>query len=146
MYSFPNLEPVCLSMSSCFLTCIHISQEADKVVWYSHLLKNFPQFAVIHTVKGFSIVNKAEVDGFLKFPCFLQDPVDFGSLISGSCASSKFSLYIWEFSIHALLKLSLKDFEHNPTSMIKVKEESEKAGLNLNIQKMKIKSSSPISS
>ena len=75
MYSFPDLEPVCCSMSSsdcCFLTCIQISQEAGQVVWYSHLLKNFPQFVVIHTVKGFGIVNKAEIDVFLELPCFID--------------------------------------------------------------------------
>ena len=91
MYSFPNLEPVCFSMSGsncCFLTCIQISEEADKVVWYSHLLKNFPQFVVIHTVKGFGIVNKGEVDVFLKLSCFFDDPMDVGNLISGSSAFS----------------------------------------------------------
>ena len=88
MYSFPNLEPVCCSVSGsnyCFLPCIHISQEADKVVWYSHLLKNFPQFVVIHTVKSFGIVNK-EVDVFLELFCFFHDPTDVGNLISGSFA------------------------------------------------------------
>ena len=77
MYSFPDLEPVCCSMSisnHCFLTCMQISQEAGQVVLYSHLLKNFPQFVVIHTVKGFGIVNKAEVDVFLEFSCFFYDP------------------------------------------------------------------------
>ena len=89
MYSFPNLEPVHCSMSGsncCFLTCIQISQEAGKVVWYSHLLKNFPQFVVIHIVKGFSVINEAEVDVFLEFFCFFCDPVDVGNLISGSSA------------------------------------------------------------
>ena len=78
---------VCCSMSSsncCFLTCIQISQEADQVVWYSHLLKNFPQFIVIHTVKGFGIVNKADMDVFLEPSCFYDDPADVGNLISGS--------------------------------------------------------------
>ena len=78
---------VCCSMSSsnsCFLTCIQVSQEAGKVVWYSHLLKNFPQFVVIHTVKGFDVVREAEVDAFLEFPCFFYDPMDVGYLISGS--------------------------------------------------------------
>ena len=70
-----------------FLTCIQISHDAGKVVWYSHLLKNFSQFVVIHTVKGFSIVNEAEVDVFLKFSCFFCDPVDVGNLISGSSSS-----------------------------------------------------------
>ena len=79
MYSFSYLEPICCSTSSsncCFLTCIQISQEADQVVWYSHLFKNFPQFVVIHTVKGFGIVNKAEIDVFLELSCFFDDPVD----------------------------------------------------------------------
>ena len=74
------------------------------MVWYSHLFKNFPQFVVIHTVKGFGIVNKAEVDVFLEFPCFSDDPVDVGNLISGSSAFSKSSLDIWKFSVHVLLK------------------------------------------
>ena len=107
---FPNLEPVCCSMSSSicrFLTCIQVSQEAGQVVWYSHLLKSFPQFAVIHTVKGFSIVSEAEVDVFLEFPCFFYDPADVCNLISGSSAFSKSILYIWKFSVHVLLKPSL---------------------------------------
>ena len=98
MYSFPNLEPVYCSMSSsncCFLICTQISQEAGQVVWYSHLLKNFPQFVVIHTVKGFSIFNETEVDVFLEFSCFFNDPKDVGNLISGSSAFSKNSLNIW---------------------------------------------------
>ena len=96
-YSFPDLEPVCRSMSSsncCFLTCIQISQEADQVVWYSHLLKNFPQFVVIHTVKVCGIVNKAEID--------FNDPADVGNLISGSSALSKSSLNIWKFTDSSL--------------------------------------------
>ena len=83
MYSFSYLEPVCCSMSSsncCFLTCLQISQEAGQVVWYSHLFQNFPQFVVIHTVKGFGIFNEAEVDVFLEFSCFFYDPADVGSL------------------------------------------------------------------
>ena len=87
MYSFQNFEPVCCFMSSsncCFLTCIQISQEAGKVVWYSHLFKNFPQFVVIHTVKAFSVVNEAEVDVLLGFSCFFYDPTDVGYFISGS--------------------------------------------------------------
>src|SRR5574341_1260333 len=115
MYSFPNLEPVCCSMSSstcCFLTCIQISQEAGQLVWYSHLFQNFPQFIVIHTVKGFGIVNKAEVYVFLEFSCFFYDPVDVSNLIFGISAFSKSSLNICEFSVHVLLKPSLMDFEH----------------------------------
>ena len=96
----------------CFLTCIQVSQEAGQVVWYSHLFKNFPQFVVIYTVKGFSIVSEAEVDIFLVFSSFFYDPMDVISLISGSSAFSKSSLYIWKFSVHLLLKPSVKDFEH----------------------------------
>ena len=84
MYSFPNLELVCRSTSSsncCFLTCIPISQEAVQLVCYSHLFKNFPQFAVIHTVKGFGIVNKAEVGAFLELSCFFNDPMNVGNLM-----------------------------------------------------------------
>ena len=117
--SFPNLEPVCCSMSGsscCFFLCIQISQEAGKVVWYSHLFKNFPLFVVIHTIKGFRVVDEAE-DVFLEFPCFLYDPVNVGSLLSCSSALSKWSLYIWKFSVHVLLKPSLKAFENNLTSM-----------------------------
>ena len=87
MYSFPDLETVCCSMSSsncCFLTCIQVLQEAGQVVCYSHLLKNFPQFVVFHTVKGFGVVNKAEVDVFLELSRFFDDPTDVGNLISGS--------------------------------------------------------------
>ena len=82
------------SSNCCFLTCIQISQEVGQVVWYSHLLKNFPQFIVIHTVKGFGIVNKAEIDVFLELSCFFHDPADDGNLISGSSAFSKTSLNI----------------------------------------------------
>ena len=88
----------------CFLSCIQVSQEAGDVVWYSHLIKNFPQFAVIHTVKGFSTVNELEVDIFLEFPCFLYDPAYVGNLISGSSAFSKLSLHICKFLVHVLLK------------------------------------------
>ena len=115
MYSFPNLEPVHCLMSvsnGCFLTCIQVSQEAGKVVWYSCLLKNFPQFLVIHTVKGISVVNEVDINVFLEFSCFFHDPMDAGNLISGSSVFSKFSLYIWKLLVHILLKPSLKDFEH----------------------------------
>ena len=107
MYSFSCLEPVCCSTSSsnwCFLTCIQISQEAGQVVWYSHLFKNFPQFIVIHTVKGFGIVNKAEIDVFLELSCFCHDPADVGNLTSGSSAFSKTSLNIRKFTVHVLLE------------------------------------------
>ena len=87
------------------------------MVWYSHLFKKFPQFVVIYTVKGFGVVNKAEVDVFLEFPCFFSDPMDDGNLISGSSAFSKSSLYIWRFSVHILLKPNLKVFEHYLTSI-----------------------------
>ena len=96
----------------CFLTCIQISQEASKVVCYSHLFKNFPQFVVIHTVKGFDNVNKTEVDVFLELSCFFHDAADVGNLISGSSAFSKFSLNIWKFMVHVLLKPGLKNFEY----------------------------------
>ena len=109
-YSFPNLEPVCCSMSGsncCFLTCIQISQEAGQVVWYSHLL-NFPQFVVIHTVKGFSIVNKAVVDVF--------SGIILLSLWSKGCWPSsafyKSSLNMCKFMVHVLLKPGLENFEH----------------------------------
>ena len=109
MYSFPYLEPVCSvsSYNCCFLTCIQISQEAGQVVWYSQLFKNFPQFIVIHTVKHFGVVNKAEVDVFPEFTCFFDDLVDIGNLISGSSAFSKTSLKICKFTIHTLLKPGL---------------------------------------
>ena len=96
----------------CFLTCIQISQEEGQVVWYPHLSQNFPQFIVIHRVKGFGIVNKAEVDVFLKFCCFFYDPTDVDSSISGSSAFSKISLNIWKFTVHILLRPGLENFEH----------------------------------
>ena len=101
----------------CFLTCIQISQEAGEVAWYSHLLKNVPQFVVMHTVKGFGVVNEAEVDVFLELPCFLHDPTDVCNLISGSSAFFNPSLYIWKYLVHVLLKPSLEDFEHYLASM-----------------------------
>ena len=81
------------------------------MVWYSDLLKNFPQFIVIHTVKGFGIVNKAEIDVFLELSCFFDNPVDVANLISGSSAFSKTSLNIWKFMVHVLLKAGLENFE-----------------------------------
>ena len=121
----PSLEPLHYSMASsscCFLTWIQVSKKAGKVLWYSHLFKNFPQFVVIHTV------SEAGVDYFL-FPCFFYDPEDVGNLISGSSASSKSSLSIWKFSVHILLKPSLENFEHYfastaslPTKLVEVME------------------------
>ena len=87
------------------------------MVWYFHLFKKFPQFVVIHTVKGLDVVNKAEADVFLELSCFFDNPADVGNLISGSSAFSKSNLNIWKFTVHVLLKLSLKDFEHNLASM-----------------------------
>ena len=82
------------------------------MVWYFHLLKNIPEFLVIHIVKGFGIINKAEVDVFLELPCFFDDPMDVGNLISGSSAFSKSSLKIWKFTVNILLKLGLENFGH----------------------------------
>jgi len=115
MYSFSYLEPVCCFMSSsnyCFLTCIQISQEAGLVVWNACLFQIFPQFIVIHTVKGFVIVNKAEIDIFLELSWFFHDPADVGNLISGSFAFSKTSLNIRKFTVHILLKPGLENFEY----------------------------------
>ena len=105
------------SSNGCFLTCIQVSQKAGQVVWYSHLFQNFPQFTVIHTVKGFGIVNKAEIDVFLELSCFFDDPADVGNLISGSSAFSKTSLNIWKFMVHVLLKPGLENFKHYFTSV-----------------------------
>ena len=129
MYSFSYLEPVCCSVSRttfCILTVayrflkrqvIQVSQEAGQVVWYSHLFQNFPEFIVIHTIKGFSVVNEAAVDVLLEFSCFFYDTTDVGNYISDSSAFSKSTLYMWKFSVHVMLKPSLKDFEHYLASM-----------------------------
>ena len=120
MYSFFYLEPVCCSMSSsncCFLTCIQVSQEAGQVVWYSYLFQYFPQFIVTHRVKGFGIVNKAEIDVLLELSCFFNDPVNVNNLISDSPAFSKTSLNIWKFTVHILLKPGFENFEHYFTSV-----------------------------
>ena len=120
MYSFSYLELVCCSMSSsncCFLTCIQVSQEAGQMICYSHLFQNFPQFLVIHTVKGFDVVNKSEIDVFLELSCFFDDPADIGNLISGFSAFSKASLNFWKFMVHVLLKPGLENFEHYFTSV-----------------------------
>ena len=87
------------------------------MVWDSHLFQNFPQFVVIHTGKGFSLISKAEEDVSLEFPCFFYDPVDVGNLISGSSAFSKTSLNIWEFTVHVLLKPGLENFKYHITSV-----------------------------
>ena len=105
------------SSHCCFLTCIQIFQEAGQVAWYSHLFQNFPQFLVIHTVEGFGIVKKAEIDVFLELSFFFHDPADVGNLISGSSAFSKTSLNIWKFMVHVLLKPDLENFEHYFTSV-----------------------------
>ena len=120
MYSFSYLEPVCCSMSSsncCFLICVNSFQEEGNVVWDSHLFQNFPEFVVVHTVKGFGTVNKAEVDVLQELSCFFDDPMDVGNLIFGSSAFSKSSLNIWKFTVHILLKPGLENFEHYFTSM-----------------------------
>ena len=119
MYSFPYLEPVYCSMSSCnccFLTCIQISHGADQVVWYSI------SWRIVHslswsTVKGFGVINKAEVDVFLELSCFFNDPMDVGNLISGSSAFTKSNWNIWKVSVHILLKPGLENFEHYFTSV-----------------------------
>ena len=105
------------SSNCCYLTCIQISQEAGQVVWYSRLFQNLPQFILIHIVKGFGIVNKAEIDVFLELFCFFCDLADVGNLISGSSAFSKTSLNIREFTVHVLLKPGLENFEHYFTSV-----------------------------
>ena len=120
MYSFSYLELVCCSMSSsncCFLTCIQVSQEVGQVVWCSCLFQNFPQFIVIHTVEGFGVANKAEIDAFLELSCFFDDPTDVGSLITGSSVFSKTSLNIWKFTVYVLLKPGLENFEYHFTSV-----------------------------
>ena len=126
---FPDLEPVCCSMSSSncyFLTCIQISQEAGKVVCYSHHFKNLSQFVVIHTVKGFGIVNKAEVGVFLELSCFFDDPSDVGNLIFGSSVFSKTSLNIWKFMVHILLRriLSITSLACEMSSIVQYFEHS----------------------
>ena len=114
VYSLPIVYKGCIFRTK---LCIHVSQEAGKIVWYSHLFKNFPLFVVIHTVKGFSIVSDAEVGVFLEFSCFFYDRMDVGNLISGSSAFSKTSLNIWKFLVHVLLKSSSENFEHYFASM-----------------------------
>ena len=103
------------SSNRCFLTCIQVSQEADQVVWYSHLFQN-SVYCDPHS-QGYGIVNKAETDVFLELSCFFNDPADVGNLISGSSAFSKTSLNIWKFMVHVLLKPGLENFEHYFTSV-----------------------------
>ena len=103
---FFNPEPISCSIQGsncCFLTCIQVSQETGKMLWYSHLSKSFPQFVMIHTVKGFSIADETEIDVFLKFPCFLYNPVNAGNLIYSSTSFSKPSLNIWKFLVFIML-------------------------------------------
>ena len=109
---FPYLEPVC-----CFMSSSQIFKEAGQVVWYSQLFKNFPEFVVVHTVKGFFIVSKAEIDVFLELSCFFDDLADVGNLISCSSAFCKTSLIIRKFRVHILLKPGLENFEHYFTSV-----------------------------
>ena len=119
MYSFPSLETVCCSMYNskcCFLTWIQISQEAGKVVWYSYLFKNFPQFVVIHTKILVQSI-KQKYMFFLEFSCFFCDPANGDNFISGTSAFSKSSLNIWRFSIHILLNHCVENFEHYSASV-----------------------------
>ena len=115
-YSFLDLEPISYSIQGfncCFLTLIQVSQETGKMVWYSHLSKNFPQFVMIYTVKGFIVVDETEIDVFLKFPCLLYNPVNVGNFISRSSSFSKPSLDIWRFLVCLMLKSSMQDFKHD---------------------------------
>ena len=112
------------SSNCCFLTCLQDSQEADQVVWYPHLFQNFPESIVIHTVQGFGIVNKAEIDVFLELSCFFHDPADVGNLISSSSAFSKTSLNIWNFMVHVsyhTIKLYIEDPTNNSGDRDKTK-------------------------
>ena len=120
MYSFLDLEPISCFIrgSNCgFLTCKQVSQETGKMVWYSHVSKSFSQFVMIHSLKGFSIVDETETDAFLKYPCFLYNPVNIGNVISGSSSFSKPSLNIWKFLVRIMLKPTMQDFKHDLTSM-----------------------------
>ena len=121
---YPQVLYLCLHLYSCSMSVLAVASWSTcrfirdrNVIWYSYLFKNFSQFVVIHIVKGFSVADVDEVEIFLEYPCFLYDLTNIGSLVSGSSVFSKTSLYIWKFSVHILLKPSLKDFEHNLTSM-----------------------------
>ena len=130
MHSFPNLEAVhgSISGSKCyFLTCIQVSQKAGMMVWNSHLLKNFPQSVVIHTEKVCSVVSEAEVDIFLEFSCFFDEPTDVGNLISNSSVFSKTRLNIWKLSVNVLLKPLLENFEHYLADICQESEKEQKA-------------------
>ena len=105
------------SSNCCFLTCIQMYQEESQVVWYSHLFQTFPEFVVVHTVKGFGLVNKAEVDVFLELSCFFDDLTDVGNLISVPLPFLNLVLNIWKFIVHVLLKPGLENFEHYFASM-----------------------------
>ena len=105
------------SSNCCFLTCIQSSQEAGQLIWYSHLFQNFPQFVVIHTVKGVDIVSKAKRDVFPELSCSLDNPMDSGNFLSGSYDFSKISLNIWKFMDHIPLKPGLENIEHYFASM-----------------------------
>ena len=120
LYSFLNLQPINCSIQGsicCFLTHIDVSQETGQMVWYAHLFKSFPQFVMIHTVKGFSPVSETDLGVFLEFPCFLYDPANVGTLISGSSAFSKPSLENCKILVHIMLKPSMQDFQHDLTSV-----------------------------
>ena len=120
MHSFPNFEPVHCSMSgsNCwFLSCIQVSQEADQVVWYSHLFKNFPQFVVIHTVKGFLVVNETQVDSIFAIPLLFLWSSGGWQFDLWFLSFFYIQIFTWNFSVHILLKPTLKDFEHNLASM-----------------------------
>ena len=116
MYSFPicsqSVFPCPVPTVASWPAYRFLKRWSLLVIWYSHLFKNFLQFIMIHTVKGFGIVNKAEVDVFLELSCFFNDPMDVGNLISGSSAFSKSSLNIWKFTVQVLLKPGLENFEH----------------------------------
>ena len=119
-YSFVDLEPISCSIQGsncCFLTCKQVSQETDKMVWYSHLTKSFPQFVTIHTVKSFSLVEETDRCFFLKCPCFLYNPANVVNLISSSSSFSITSLDIWKALVCIMLKPSMQDFKHDLTSM-----------------------------
>ena len=116
-FSILNHSVVHTGFYCCFLTRIQISQETGKMVWYSHLFKSFPQFVMIHTVKGFSVVDETEVDVFLEFPCFLYNPAIVSNLISRFSVFSKHSLDIWKFLVPIMLKPSMQDIKYDLPSM-----------------------------